>query len=61
MRVHRATVARRITRARDALLSGTRRRLMMRLKLDRSELDSVMRMIESNVHVSLQRMLASGG
>lgn len=59
--VHRATAARRIARARDGLLSGTRRRLMLRLRLGRSELDSVMRMIESNVQISLQRVLGSEG
>lgn len=57
--VHRATAARRIARARDELFAGTRRRLMARLKLNRDELDSVMRMIESNVHVSLGRVLGA--
>lgn len=55
--VHRATAARRVAKARDDLLSETRRRLMARLRLDRDELDSVMRMIESEVHVSLNRVL----
>jgi RNA polymerase sigma-70 factor (ECF subfamily) len=57
--VHRATAARRVTKAREELLSGTRKRLMARLRLDRDELDSVMRMIESDVHVSLNRVLAA--
>jgi RNA polymerase sigma-70 factor, ECF subfamily len=55
--VHRATAARRIARARTELLSLTRQHLMRALGLDKTELDSVMRMIESNVHVSVQRIL----
>lgn len=55
--VHRATAARRVARARARLLDATRAWLMERLGLDRAELDSVMRLIESNVHVSVQRIL----
>ncbi len=55
--VHRATAARRVAKARSQLFAGTRRTLMDNLGLNRSELDSVMRMIESNVHVSVQRNL----
>ncbi len=55
--VHRATAARRVAKARAQLLAGTREVLMAKLGLDRSELDSVMRMIESNVHVSVKRIL----
>jgi RNA polymerase sigma-70 factor (ECF subfamily) len=57
--VHRATAARRVAKARDDLLAGTRRRLMNKLRLDREELDSVLRMIESNVQVSLARVLGT--
>jgi RNA polymerase sigma-70 factor (ECF subfamily) len=55
--VHRATAARRVAKARDELLAGTRRRLMARLALNRADLDSVMRLIESSIHVSLRRVL----
>ncbi len=55
--VHRATAARWVQRSREALLSDTRRRLMARLRLSRGELESVMRMIESQLHVSVIRML----
>ncbi len=48
--IHRATAARRVLRARDALFGETRRRLMTKLVLGRDELDSAMRLIESNVH-----------
>jgi RNA polymerase sigma-70 factor (ECF subfamily) len=57
--VHRATAARRVAKARAQLFDGTRRVLMNNLGLSRSELDSVMRMIESNVHVSVHRILNS--
>ncbi|MCA9625104.1 MAG: sigma-70 family RNA polymerase sigma factor [Myxococcales bacterium] len=57
--IHRATAARRVARARGALLSGVRSRLMDELGLGRAELDSVMRLIESNVHVSVQRLLGT--
>lgn len=55
--VHRATAARRVQKAREALLSDTRMRLMARLRLSRNELESVMRMIESQLHVSVGRLL----
>jgi len=55
--VHRATAARRVAKARDDLLAATRRRLMAKLSLGRAELDSVLRMIESTMHVSLARLL----
>jgi RNA polymerase sigma-70 factor (ECF subfamily) len=59
--VHRATAARRVAKAREELLAGTRVRLMTRLRLSRAELESVMRMIESDLHVSLNRVLGAGG
>lgn len=55
--VHRATAARRVQKAREALLSDTRMRLMARLRLSRGELESIMRMIESQLHVSVGRLL----
>jgi RNA polymerase sigma-70 factor, ECF subfamily len=57
--VHRATAARRLARARAELLAGTRRLLADKLALRPAELDSVLRMIESNVHVTLSRVLSS--
>jgi RNA polymerase sigma-70 factor, ECF subfamily len=56
--VHRATAARRVSKAREALLSETRRRLMQRLTLSRSELESVIRMIQSQLHLSVHRLLS---
>ncbi|MBL9026480.1 MAG: sigma-70 family RNA polymerase sigma factor [Myxococcales bacterium] len=55
--IHRATAARRVQKAREGLLSDTRRRLMAKLQLSRGELESVMRMIESQLHVSVGRLL----
>jgi len=55
--IHRSNAARRIAKARDQLLSGTRRRLVLGLKVDRREFESIMRLIESRIDVSIQRML----
>lgn len=58
-RVHRATAFRWLTRARHRLLSRTRRDLAGRLALGRSELDSVMRLVDSQLDVSLARLLTA--
>lgn len=55
--IHRATAARRIAKARDALFAGTRLELRRDLGLRPDELDSVMRLIESQVHVTVDRVL----
>jgi RNA polymerase sigma-70 factor (ECF subfamily) len=55
--VHRATAARRIGKARDELMDRTRRELMVALNLSASELDSVMRFVESQVHLTVERVL----
>lgn len=55
--IHRATAARRVNRARDALMTETRRRLTRRLMLSGNELESVLRLIESNLHVSVERLM----
>jgi len=56
--VHRATTARWIQTARDAVLAGTQRALSRRLGLSRGEIASVMRLIASQLDVSLPRLLA---
>jgi RNA polymerase sigma-70 factor (ECF subfamily) len=56
--IHRSNAARRIAKAREQLLTGTRRRLVLGLKVDRREFESIMRLIESRIDVSIQRMLA---
>ncbi|HWM84659.1 MAG TPA: sigma-70 family RNA polymerase sigma factor [Kofleriaceae bacterium] len=58
-RVHRSTAARWLTRARELLLSGTRAGLMRELGLGASDVDSVIRLIQSNLDVSLSGALLS--
>lgn len=58
--VHRATAARRVARAREALLAATRRELATRLGgASGDELDSIMRLIDSRFELSVSRLLAS--
>jgi RNA polymerase sigma-70 factor (ECF subfamily) len=64
--VHKATVSRWRADARERLLRGTRQYLERVARLAPNELDSVMRLIQSQLHVSLTRVLrndaaASGG
>jgi RNA polymerase sigma-70 factor (ECF subfamily) len=55
--VHRSNAARRIAKARDTLLSITRRRVLIALRVDRGDFESMMRLVESKLDVSLQRLL----
>jgi len=57
--VHRVTASRWEVKARAALLAGTRRRLMQRLKVSAAELESIMRIIQSQLDISLLRYLGS--
>ncbi|MGC4120861.1 MAG: sigma factor-like helix-turn-helix DNA-binding protein [Myxococcales bacterium] len=57
-RVHRATVARWIAKAREQLHDETRRRLQEKLRLTPSELRSLMNVADSHLEVSLSRFLA---
>jgi RNA polymerase sigma-70 factor, ECF subfamily len=59
-RVHRATAFRWLTRARERLLSQTRQALAARLSLRRSELDSVMQLVDSQLEVSVVRLFGAG-
>lgn len=59
--VHHATIARRLLKARKTLLSSTRRELMQRLGVNHQELDSIIRLIESQLEVSLRRLLTHQG
>lgn len=54
--IHRATAARRVASARERLLANTRRVLMTKLQLSRAELESVMRLIESGLSLSVHRI-----
>src|ERR1043165_5798046 len=55
--VHRATAARWVQAAREAVVAGTHRELCRRLRLNRSEVASVIRLIHSELEVSLSRAL----
>jgi RNA polymerase sigma-70 factor (ECF subfamily) len=55
--VHRATAARWVAAARARLMSGVRKGLMERLKVGGDEFNSIMRLIRSQLHVTLARHL----
>src|SRR5262245_6824044 len=57
--IHRATAARRVNGARERLLTETRRRLSEKLALKSGDLDSMFRLIESRLHISVGRLLGS--
>ena len=56
-RVHRVTAFRWIEKAKDQLVKGTMEILRDKLKLPANELESVLRMIRSQIHLSLVRQL----
>jgi RNA polymerase sigma-70 factor (ECF subfamily) len=55
--VHRATAARNLERARQAVLAATRQQMMGRLRVRPSELDSILRLIRSKLEVSLRGLI----
>ncbi|HET6582613.1 MAG TPA: sigma-70 family RNA polymerase sigma factor [Nannocystaceae bacterium] len=55
--VHRATVARRLARTRDALLERTRTGLVDRLRLAPGDVDSILRLVQSRLDLSVRTML----
>jgi RNA polymerase sigma-70 factor (ECF subfamily) len=55
--LHRATAARRVAKVRDTLLAGTRDRLHERLQVGNETLDTLMREISSQLHVSVFKLL----
>lgn len=57
--IHRSTAARRVSSARDAVLKATRRVLMERTGLGRDELESLVRLVESQMHVTVERVLGT--
>jgi RNA polymerase sigma-70 factor (ECF subfamily) len=56
--VHRATAARWLERIRERLASGTRRLLQERLRVSRDELASLVRLIDSQLDLSLSTLLS---
>ncbi len=59
--VHRATAARRLLQARAALVAGTRAHLAAQLQIGGTELQSILNLIESQVDLTLRRILAPPG
>lgn len=57
--IHRATVARRIARARDALATRTRELVAANLQLDDRELGELFGLVVSKIDVSLRKLLAT--
>ena len=57
-KVHRATVARWIARAREQLLAHTRETLRSRLDLNDSDVDSILRQLSGRIDVTVSRLLA---
>ena len=57
LHIHRATAARWIRAASEAVREETRRRLHERLRLTASELDSLVGLVRSQLHLSLARLL----
>jgi len=55
--VDHSTAARRLAQIRSALLAATRRSLMAQLRIGRSEFDSIARMVESQLDLSIERVL----
>jgi len=57
--IHRATAARRLARVRERLLEQTREILLARLRLqpEASEFESILRLIQSELQVSIVRLL----
>lgn len=58
--VHRATVARWIAGTRDHLYDDTRRRLRDKLHLEVTEFESIVRLVRSQLDVSVRRILQEG-
>lgn len=57
--VHRATAARWVASARERLGSAIRDALAARLKIDVDEVDSIVRLVQSRIDISLDRALAT--
>jgi RNA polymerase sigma-70 factor (ECF subfamily) len=55
--VHRATVARWLQKARDTLLVRTRKNFMQDARVDRSECESIMQMVQSQLDGTIRRRL----
>jgi RNA polymerase sigma-70 factor (ECF subfamily) len=59
-RVHRVTISRRLVRARQSLLQHTRTAMMKRMRLTPSECDSIIRVVRSQLDITLERVVGRG-
>jgi RNA polymerase sigma-70 factor (ECF subfamily) len=57
--VHRATAARWLAKSRETLLRQTKRGLMKRLGISLAEVDSILRLLQSRLDLSLEHALAT--
>jgi RNA polymerase sigma-70 factor (ECF subfamily) len=55
--IHRATAARRVAAAREELGAAIRTKLAARLAISLDEVDSIVRLVQSWIDVSLERLL----
>jgi RNA polymerase sigma-70 factor (ECF subfamily) len=55
--IHRATAARWVAHAREALVEGVRRTLQAQFHIGTEELDSLLRLVQSRLELSLQLLL----
>lgn len=55
--VHRATAARRLAAARETIFLKVRRRLLHDLKVGNATVDSILRIVQSDLDLSIERML----
>lgn len=55
--IHRATAARRVAAARDELGAAIRAALAARLEISVDEVDSIVRLVQSRIDVSLEHLL----
>jgi RNA polymerase sigma-70 factor (ECF subfamily) len=55
--VHRATAARWVQSAREALLAATRREFAARTRVSKRECDSLLRLVQSRFDVTLRRLI----
>jgi len=56
--VHRSTAFRWLESARETLVERTRNEMMKRLRVEAHEVESILRVIRSEVHLSVQRLLS---
>ena len=56
--VSKSAVSRRLARCRASLLADVKRRLRAELRLNTAEIDSIMRLLASQLEISLRRLLA---